>query len=1264
MNLTLHIIRKDLRALRWPLLLWIVACLTHLTLRLVQHARGDAARLTPFWRGLESSNRWDHLALIVLPILIIPLLLHLDPVRGALSFWKSVPISRGRLLSAKSITLLAFFVALPFACEVVYFVNAGLSIVLATALADWAWRILPGIAAIVLGCAFTRSLKVGAPGVAIALAVAVWIFQWPFGRDRIANPLIGEVTRPRPGIVVPPDGARIEIEPKSVQFERTNYTENAIPGIGRRTEERLSIVLKLHVNALPENVLVSSVKLENGRIHLQGSVLAEVDRSASLQSTAGLFTLPVQEHREEFGTNEYFLRGLDANTWQASSGLFRVAAKDLPPNGVLVEGKVFVSLARRRVITTLPLEEGAQWRPGVHRFTLSQVSPEAKTASFRATLATVLADPRGNTGGLSLSPRTTFALWLRHRSLPYRKYLQPVSSAAWRATRGNVFGPTVSSRSPFNSGLGTETDITRSRKRTDFALSFDPIQAFRNDATPLAVARFAEEQAQVRNWQLAIVTYDDLGTIELPLKAVAPRPQLGREEEDRDELDPSRPSLAAALSEVIVPANPSRAEAQSIFARIAELAGSCTDDTIRRHEQVLLRKLAGLGAENLVVLLDAVAEVLRAPPADGNSPRHRSDWMLPWNDSPPFWRRVIIAACDMTRSADKAIVLRFHSPTVDLLRCIEPHGWEADALPGMCRIAANERVPASWQDCFARHPGPETKAALLAQIRQRAIRENRVAGLIASGVLPGREAAGELWETALANTGDIARLIPAFPLAVRHGVEIMPRDLVRILRLRREDFSYYPGVAPFKTWQSAFVQSFSLHSDCPPNVAEAATWLEQNALVLQFNDSTGRYELPGKTTPAPNLSAWGEFRDLIGAGHGRLEGGSLVLSSAGVFADYWNDVANRAAPRVMREIEGDFTAEVTVVPNFDLSPAWSRNPDQTFQSSGLVLDAGDQRWIRWEHGLWKTIDGHKLREEFFRSGKNSVSDRATDLWDPGKPVRLRLARHGDFFNTSWSQEGGPWVESPAFLELGWPRKVRVGLLVVNGVTRPLHTRFTDFTLTPTSPPPAKLASPLELHPHGDPTPTGTKLGNWGIVENPIGAGIFKIEENALSIDVAPKNADYNCQQRMTAPRVLNEIEGDFTFEATIAPTPRLNWSSAELLLAAEPEFYFRIGCAATTGNKSRLTYEYAERGRPSGVPPFDAQRDLTKPIRVRLQRRGWFLTVAHQQNGGEWTEFYPLNLRHWPGKIQAGFVVLNTSDEPFTGVFSDFKLVRDQPRPR
>ena len=1265
MNLTLHIIRKDLRALRWGMLLWVAACLTHLGLRLAQLARGDTAALTPFWRGIESTNRWDYTALIVLPILLIPLLLHLDPLRGALAFWKTLPISRRRLFTAKSALLLVFFFALPFACEAVYFVKAGLSAVLATALADWAWRFLPGLAAVVLGCFFTRSLKVGVPCVAALLWLAAHFLQWPYGRDRIGSPLTA-ASVPRPGIIAAPPGVRIEFDPKSVSFQRGTHEAETAPGKPRQIEEVLSVELKVGVTGLPEDVLVGGVGVNVTAIHLPGRVVNSTHSLAQGRPSAFAESrfLPVQERRAELGSREQ-MRNLGPNIWSASTFYFDIAAKELAPAGALVEGKALVGLVRRRPVSTLPLVEGARWQPGLHRLTLADVAPpDARQMTYRATLATILADPRGATGGLALTPQTNFALWLEHDALPLRKHLQFISASAWRNGPPAEGSPSYGN-SQFSYAASVTADITRSRKRTEYGVSFDPVQALNADATPLSVARFAEEQAQVRNWHLAIVTYENLGMIELPFKTVVPRPQrAGQSDDGGDELKPAPPALSTMLDEVKIPAHPSRAEAEQIFARIAELGTARGEDEVRRHEDLLWKKLAALGADNAEVLLAAATEALRRVPRSESSPSNQREWVIEegdWQRSTAFWRRVLIAACDLARPGDEALFLRYHSPTVSLLRAIKPRGWSAAALPAMCAAAMSEPVSNEWQDFMARNPGPQTGAALLAQIRQRAVWPGRVAEFIALGAVPARAAADALWDTAVASTGSIEELTPAFPLAVKHGVEIVPRDLLRLLRLKNDEQSRSYKTS-FKTLQSSFVQSFSLRSDCPPIVAEAAPWLEENALLLQFNDTTGRYELPGKTTPAPVLAAWGEYIDPLGGGRVRVEGEALELTAAGILADYWQDVGKRTSPRIMREVEGDFTAEVTVQPAFNLSKPWNDNRDSIFQSAGLLVDAGAPRTIRWEHAVSKTADNHELRDETMRSGRSTVLQHASDKWNRAKPVRLRIARHGDLFTTAWQQEDGAWVETPAQRNLGWPRKVRLGVFLVNNCTRPLSARFSNLKIETVSAAPLVLAEPIVPHPSGEPTPDGTALGKWGSVGNPVGAGIFKLEGGTLSIDVQPKvEADYNIQSHTTAPCVLSEIEGDFTLEATIAPTPRKKWQSGDLIITSRPDFYLRVG----VGNDGKLLFHnwYADSGWPANIHNLEAKRDMTKPLRIRLQRRGWMLTIAHQQEGGEWVEFYPVYLATWPPKIRAGVVALNTTDEPFTAVFTDFKLTHDAPPP-
>jgi hypothetical protein len=110
MNLTWHIVKKDLRALRWPILLWLLVIVTKLGI-------GVALLTADGSEGPEWFRRLDMFAKLISGIeaicfVFMAALIHEDLLVGTTAFWMTRPISGGRLLRAKLLSIgLVFWVA-------------------------------------------------------------------------------------------------------------------------------------------------------------------------------------------------------------------------------------------------------------------------------------------------------------------------------------------------------------------------------------------------------------------------------------------------------------------------------------------------------------------------------------------------------------------------------------------------------------------------------------------------------------------------------------------------------------------------------------------------------------------------------------------------------------------------------------------------------------------------------------------------------------------------------------------------------------------------------------------------------------------------------------------------------------------------------------------------------------------------------------------------------------------------------------------------
>jgi regulation of enolase protein 1 (concanavalin A-like superfamily) len=203
---------------------------------------------------------------------------------------------------------------------------------------------------------------------------------------------------------------------------------------------------------------------------------------------------------------------------------------------------------------------------------------------------------------------------------------------------------------------------------------------------------------------------------------------------------------------------------------------------------------------------------------------------------------------------------------------------------------------------------------------------------------------------------------------------------------------------------------------------------------------------------ARTIAGWGTVTDRAGDCTVREEGGKLTVTVPEGTHDLNPNLGGMKAPRVLKEVEGDFTAQVKITGDFRPGEEAASPIARPFNGAGLLLWQDEKNFIRlernayWVEGryvcyppLFEQYEGGEyqetnpdptLAEEFFR----------------GRSTWLRLGRRGDRVIASYSHDGQEWTEAK---EVGvkLPAKARVGVAVVNTSARPLSVEFEDFRLS-------------------------------------------------------------------------------------------------------------------------------------------------------------------------------------------------------------------------
>jgi regulation of enolase protein 1 (concanavalin A-like superfamily) len=198
-------------------------------------------------------------------------------------------------------------------------------------------------------------------------------------------------------------------------------------------------------------------------------------------------------------------------------------------------------------------------------------------------------------------------------------------------------------------------------------------------------------------------------------------------------------------------------------------------------------------------------------------------------------------------------------------------------------------------------------------------------------------------------------------------------------------------------------------------------------------------EVAGKDIPG-----WGEAIDPDGDCQIHAEGKTLIVEVPGTLHDLNADIDKYNAPRILREVEGDFEVQVKVVGDFKPG-AKSLNPKSLpFNGGGIFVWRDSDNYIRLEraailrNGKLGTFAIFEEREGGSRGAQHNGNVT------PGTAY-LKLARRGGRIFGLTSKDGKHWTQLKP-IDTVWHGELKVGLNAINSSNAPFNVRFEEFSL--------------------------------------------------------------------------------------------------------------------------------------------------------------------------------------------------------------------------
>jgi regulation of enolase protein 1 (concanavalin A-like superfamily) len=202
-----------------------------------------------------------------------------------------------------------------------------------------------------------------------------------------------------------------------------------------------------------------------------------------------------------------------------------------------------------------------------------------------------------------------------------------------------------------------------------------------------------------------------------------------------------------------------------------------------------------------------------------------------------------------------------------------------------------------------------------------------------------------------------------------------------------------------------------------------------------------------------SIEGWGNVENRKKDCKFTTKDGSLSITVPGTPHNLNSQISDLNAPRVLKDVEGDFSIQVKVVGDFDPSPISTVAPrGKAYNGAGLLLWVDENLYVRLERNIW--INGPAdaqchppMFEVFVRQVPTGTSPPPAAASYFSTPATwFRMERSDGVISGFISQNGTDWKPcGTANLDL--PKKLKIGVAAVNTSRKAFSVTFEDLEFT-------------------------------------------------------------------------------------------------------------------------------------------------------------------------------------------------------------------------